>query len=437
MSAFQVSRPATVLFIDDDPDVRISAELLLRRRGMRMLSAQDETEAWSVLAAERVDVILLDMNFAPRATTGDEGLGLLKDILRRDPTAAVVVVTGHSGVNIAVASIRAGARDFIMKPWSNERLASAVEEALGARDQGPERGAALADPAEDAVILGADACMARLRDQVARAATLFAPVLIRGEAGAGKSLAARAIHRAAGHADRPFVVADLAGAPAHPADEAAFIHARLEPAFHAARGGDLVLDEVGALTASLQGQLIGLLDTLGPPGAASARVIATTALARERPGALRPDLLFRLDTLEIEVAPLRGRTGDIALLADHFARLYARLYSRPQRRLSEAALERLALSAWPDNVRALRRMMERVVILTDVDPIGPAELHAAGSGAAPATAEAEGTAPTLARSERALIEAALKRHGFNVTHAAQDLGLSRASLYRRMAKHDL
>ncbi len=198
-----------------------------------------------------------------------------------------------------------------------------------------------------------------------------------------------------------------------------------------------MLDEVGALTASFQGHLIGLLDGLGPPGAQTARVIATTALLDGRPGALRADLLFRLNTLEIAVAPLRGRAGEIALLADHFLRLYARLYGRPQRQLSPAAQELLALGAWPDNVRALRRMMERVVILTDPDPVDVAELQAAGLGVAAGPIADEGAAPTLARSERDLIESALKRRGFNVTHAAQDLGLSRASLYRRMAKHGL
>jgi DNA-binding NtrC family response regulator len=431
------SSPAgTVLVIDDDPDVRASAELLLNRRGYRMLGARGPAEAWSALAAAAVDVILLDLNFSPRATTGAEGLGLLRDIMRHDPHAVVVVVTGHSGINIAVAAIRAGAADFVMKPWSNDRLIATLDEAIKTRRG--RLGEAARAPAtaggEAGVILGG-AAMAGVRDLIARAASLPAPVLIHGEAGTGKSLIAQAIHRGSARAGAPLIVLDLAAAPSE--GEAAFFDREVAGAFEAAMGGDLVLDEIGALSPFLQSRLLALIEarTRGP---AAPRLISITARPRaslEAPGGPRPDLLVRLNTVEIWAPPLRDRGEDIGLLAEHFLGLYGRRYGRPPRALSPAAAQVLARADWPGNVRALRQTLERVVILTDGSTVDVAELHTVGL--ATETVVSPPAAPTLALSERALIEAALNRRGFNVSQAAADLGLTRASLYRRMAKHGL
>lgn len=437
------SESAVILFVDDDDDVQTTARLLLTRRGYRMLSARSPAEALSHLAVEPVGVVLLDLNFAPLSTSGEEGLGLLAQILRHDPSAAAVVVTGHSGINVAVAAMRAGASDFVMKPWSNHRLVAAIEDALERRRrnlerQGPAAPAAAAAEEDQALILGDSPAMQRVRDLVARAAATPAAVLVHGEAGTGKSLIARAIHRQAVRAQAPFVVLDLTAASAAPDAEAQFFEQAMATAFEAAKGGDLVLDEVGGLSAASQGRLSAYLAARRTSAAeAMVRTIATTTHLRrslEEPGGLRPDLLYPLSTLEIFAPPLRDRREDIPILAEHFLRLYATRYGRPFRPLSKGAAQVLAASAWPGNVRALQQAVERGVILSDGAEV---DLQVAGAPAALGGPETPAPVPTLAHSEKALVEAALKRHSFNVSRAAQDLGLTRAALYRRMAKHGL
>ena len=448
MSPDPSSQFATVLFVDDDVDVLTSANLLLAKRGYRMLSARTPAEARSHLAAEVVDAVLLDLNFSPRATDGDEGLSLLSEILQHDPYAAVVVVTGHSGVNVAVAAMRAGAADFIMKPWSNKRLVATLEDAvekrrnkadLSARQASQEPVAAV-DPA---LILGSSPPIRRVKDLVARAAATRAPVLIHGEAGSGKSLIARAIHRQAARPAAPFIVLDLSATAGASADEALFIERDLTGAFTSARGGDLVLDEVGGLSTSLQARLFAFLEARQrTSGDNQVRLISTSAKLQANPtgaGELRADLLYQLSTVEIVAPPLRERRDDIATLAEHFLRLYADRYGRPARVLFKAAGQVLAGGAWPGNVRALQQALERAVILTDGPELAIEDLQFGGTTLESPGADGPGgdAKLTLARSERYLVEAALKRNSFNVSRTAEELGVTRAALYRRMAKHGL
>jgi DNA-binding NtrC family response regulator len=268
---------------------------------------------------------------------------------------------------------------------------------------------------------------------LARAAATPAAVLIHGESGTGKSLVARAIRAEAGP-ERPFAVLDLRTVPASAQEEAAFVEDEGGPALAQARGGDLVLDEIGWLSPSLQGRLAALL--AGPAGE-QVRTITLTARPRaelESPHGLRPDLFYRLSTLEIALPPLRERREDVPVLAGHFLRLYALRYGRPERPLSAEAQRMIAAGAWPGNVRALKQAIERGVILSDGPEVEIQGLQAAVADEPP---PAPGRAATLAHWEKALIEAALKRHSFNVSRAARDLDLTRAALYRRMAKHGL
>jgi DNA-binding NtrC family response regulator len=412
------STATTVLLVDDDPDVATAARVALSREGYRVLSAASPAEAWSVLAAEPVDVILLDLNFTRGETSGEEGFRWLAELRAQDPGAVVVVVTGHSGINIAVAAMKAGASDFVMKPWSNARLTDTVRDAsILARER---RGAAPAAPAvdEEALIVGDSEAVRRARDLIARAAPTGASVLIRGPAGSGKSLTARALH-ARSERSGPLVRVDAAALSPDDA-EAALRRAAAEAA-----EGTLLVEEPSALPPSGRAALVGLLES-GLP----ARLIANTREAVET----GDDLLARLATVEVVLPPLSARGDDVVLLAEHFVRLFSRRYGKAPRPLDDSALDLLARSPPPGEVRGLRQVCERAVVLADGDVLSAADL-----APAPAAGPAPGAQPdlNLARSEKAIVEAALKRHAHNVSHAARELGLTRAALYRRMVKHGL
>ncbi|HLZ73652.1 sigma-54 dependent transcriptional regulator [Phenylobacterium sp.] len=410
---------ASVLFVDDDPDVLTSAQVLLERNGFRFFVARSPAEAWSVLAAEPIDVILLDLNFARGATSGAEGFAWLAEIRAHDPDAVVVVVTGHSGINIAVAAMKAGASDFVMKPWNNPRFLETVRAAAALRRRsGGDDTPALDD---DLLLVGDSPPMKRVRDLVARAAPTGAAVLIHGEAGTGKDLVARLLHARSGRAGA-FVRIDVRGLGEDAAD--AVGEAALE-----ARGGTLFLDEVADLSTPAQARLLAVLDA-GP----DLRLVSATRRGGEGLIRLRDDLLGRLNTVEIALPTLAARGDDLTLLLEHFVRLFARRYDRPPKPLDTSAVEMLRVQPPPGQVRGLRQAAERAVVLSESDVLTAADFAAPASGAERPTGAPDFN---LSRSERSMVEAALKRHGHNVSQAARDLGLTRAALYRRMVKHGL
>jgi len=435
-----------VLFVDDDPDVLKAAGLLLGRHGLRMTEARSPAEAWIVLAAEPVDAILLDLNFARGATSGEEGFRCLDDILARDPDAAVVVVTGHSGINIAVAAMRAGAIDFVMKPWNNDRLVGTINAALDSRRRrlktvSSDDQSAISTPdvwMDSAPLMGESPAIQRVRDLIRRAAPTDASVLIHGEAGTGKTLIARNLHLQSARASGPFVPVDLAGLSVEEAEAALFGSGRQGGAVDQAHGGTLLLEEVAALSPVLQTRLLDLIDaSRAGRGTLDVRVLAATRRrdALLGPGGLRDDLFYRLNTVEILAPPLRDRGGDALLLARHFLHLYAQRYSRPVKTLAPEVIETIVESPWPGDVRALRQAMERCVIFAEGDSYQLSDLALAEAQPAPSAPLRSDL--NLVESERTLISRALKRHNFNVSHAAKELGLTRAALYRRMAKHGL
>jgi DNA-binding NtrC family response regulator len=408
-----------VLFVDDDRDVLTSAEVLLRRNGWRMLRAESPAQAWSVLAAESADVVLLDLNFSRGATSGEEGFRFLRELRAHDPAAAVVVVTGHSGVNVAVAAMKAGASDFVMKPWSNARLTDTLSDALALRPRSDHEPSAA--PRQPAVLLGESPAIQRVRDLIARAAPTEAAVLLTGAAGSGKSLAAQALHARSGRAERPLVRLDLRS---QTPDADALARALAEAA-----GGTLLLDEVSALSPPAQGALLDGLER-----GADLRLISTTRDPAAARAAVRDDLMARLAVVEVALPPLAARQDDAVLIAEHFVRLFARRHGRAPKPLDESAVARLAADPPPGEVRGLRQAIERAMVLSDAEILTAADF--APPEAAPGAVRAEPDL-NLARGEKAAVEAALKRHGHNVSQAARDLGLTRAALYRRMLKHGL
>jgi DNA-binding NtrC family response regulator len=452
------------LVVDDDPDVLFSARLLLRELFEDVATFQSPDEALASMDRKLPDVILLDANFGRGATNAAEGFQWLSEILKRDPEAVVVMITAHAGLQIAVDAMKRGATDFVSKPWSNERLLATVRTAAALRNSresaasGPPRASPKPlPPAGETPLLGDSPAIARVLSLVEKAAPTEANVLILGENGTGKELVARELHRRSRRADQQLVSVDL-GAVAENLFESelfghvkgAFTDARGDRIgrLQAAHGGTLFLDEVGNLPLHLQPKLLTALEQrqITPVGAnkpvpIDVRVIAATNLPPERLAdetLFRPDLLFRLNTVELEIPPLRERREDIAPLVDHYLDHYSRKYGKPERKLPADATAALQAYDWPGNVRALRHAVERAVILAEGDSFSIDDFSLTRtSGQARPASPAPLQDLNLDRAERQIVEQALKKHAYNISLAAAELGLSRAALYRRMEKHGL
>ena len=456
---------APILIVDDDEDILTAGRLLLRRHYERVDTCADPTEIPARMADTRYAAILLDMNFGPGESSGQQGFYWLEQILERDPDAVVVLITAHGGVDIAVEAMKVGATDFIAKPWQNEKLVATLSASVKlsqTRSQARslrQANAALVEVtrSSDQPMLGTSTSMMNVLSLIERAAPTDANVLILGENGTGKELAARALHNLSRRADEVFMAVDL-GAVAESLFESelfghvkgAFTDAVADRVgrFQACAGGTLFLDEIGNVPLHLQAKLLTALEQrrVFPVGASQpvdidVRVIAATNVPRDvltQEDRFRQDLLFRLNTVEIEMPPLRERRADIAPLAEHYVALYCRKYGKPRKPISDDAMNALVAYDWPGNVRALRHAMERAVILSqgarferaDFDVSAPA----ARRSAPPDTAD---DALNLDALERDAIQRALTRHRYNISHAARTLGLTRAALYRRMEKHGL
>jgi DNA-binding NtrC family response regulator len=446
--------------VDDDPDIALAARLALRDQFERVETLNSPAELLALLKTDNPDVILLDLNFRRAATDGREGLDLLSQIIKHDPDSAIVIITAHGGVSIAVEALKAGATDFVAKPWSNERLEATVRSAAALRrsrvDARIERGrtSELAHTVETP-LLGKSDAMLRVQTLIERAAPTDANVLILGENGTGKEIVAREIHRLSRRSDKPMVSVDL-GATAETLFESE-LFGHVKGAFtgaegdrmgrlKAADGSTLFLDEIGNLPLNLQPKLLTALEQreVVPVGAnkpmpIDVRVVAATNVSAGQLSdqkRFRQDLLFRLNTIEIELPPLRDRRDDIPILMDHYLRLYARKYDKRERDLPPHVLEMLVRHDWPGNVRALRHAAERAVIMADGDRyhIDDFPLPARSEVASMSVV---GDSLNLDQLEKQMIERALRMHHFNISLAATELGLSRGALYRRMEKHGL
>jgi DNA-binding NtrC family response regulator len=450
------------IIVDDDEDILIAARLALRGLFREVITVSSPDRAIAATAGRHPDVILLDANFARGATDAREGLALLDRLLANDPEAIVVMITAHAGVNVAVEAMKRGATDFVSKPWENERLVQTVRTAAALRrsrvaaDSPTSPVAPAPSPRGPSPLIGGAPSMARVHSLIARAAPTEANVLVLGENGTGKELVARALHQQSLRADREMVTVDLGAIATELIDselfghvKGAFTDARADRVgrIQAADGGTLFLDEIGNLPLHLQPKLLTVLEQrkVTPVGAnkpipVDIRVIAATnltpAMLRDE-RQFRQDLLFRLNTVEIDLPPLRDRREDVPALIDHYLNHYAERYKRPRPELSSAALAALVAHDWPGNVRALRHAVERAVILAGDGPLGADAFPLAPATTPRITAEPIEADLNLDRVERRLVEEALKKHGYNISAAAHELGVSRAALYRRMEKHGL
>jgi DNA-binding NtrC family response regulator len=448
------------VIVDDDPDIALAARLALRDMFREIETMPSPQALPGYVRSRSPDAILLDLNFERAATDGSEGLDYLRQIMTADPDAAVVIITAHSAVSVAVEAIKRGASDFVAKPWSNERLASTVRSAAALRQTRLEaqlergRSSELAHNGETP-LLGQSDAMQRVRTLIERAAPTDANVLILGENGTGKEIVAREIHRKSRRAAQPMLSIDL-GATAETLFESE-LFGHVKGAFTGATGermgrlkaadqSTLFLDEIGNLPMHLQPKLLTALEQrqvvpLGSnrPLSIDVRVVAATNLPEERlsdEDRFRQDLLFRLNTIEIPLPPLRERREDIPLLLDHYLGLYQRKYDRPERMVPAEVMDALVRHDWPGNVRALRHAAERAVIMADGAAYALEDFPLPSRPAGAAMSLMPGSL-NLDQLEKQMIERALRMHHFNISLAAAELGLSRGALYRRMEKHGL
>lgn len=454
---------ANILIVDDNPGVLSAGKLYLKRHFSDVDTARDPEEIPALFKDRHYDVILLDMNFNRTKNTGQEGFQWLERILDLDPTAVVVLITAYGDVELAVRAIKKGATDFVLKPWDNEKLLATLNSALRLKSSQDETnqlkskqlGRNLAQARDLPEMIFRSKAMQYVLDTIHRVAETDANVLLLGENGTGKDLVAQAIHAHSNRASENFVKVDL-GALTESLFESelfghvkgAFTDARDDRPgrFEAADGGTIFLDEIGNLPLGLQAKLLTVLQnrTLIRVGSnkvrpVNVRVIAATnqnLYESVKQRAFRQDLLYRINTIEIQLPPLRERTEDIEILAGHFLKQFAQKYNRPVRTLSAALLKEMHRYPWPGNIRELQHAVERAVIMAQNEILQPEDFFFRDMDGAGEQA-GERASMNLDEMEKQLIIRALSKHYGNITEAAQELGLTRASLYRRLEKYNL
>jgi DNA-binding NtrC family response regulator len=453
-----------ILVVDDDRDILTASRLLLRRRFAEVVLCSDPEEIPGLLHEHQFDAVLLDMNFGPGESSGRQGLAWLERILAIDSNLVVIMITAHGSVDTVVEAMKRGATDFVAKPWQNEKVIATVSAAVELHERRVEANRlrqanqtlieATRRPGDQ--IIGNSPAMNEVLSLVSRAAPTDANVMILGENGTGKELIAHELHRQSNRADNVFISVDLGAVTESLFESELFGHKKgaftgaVEDRlgrFQAADGGTLFLDEIGNLALHLQTKLLTALEQriVTPVGSdegqkVDVRVLCATNIPREKLADerhFRQDLLFRLNTVEITVPPLRERTSDILPIAEHYAARYARKYNMPLKKFSRGAKEAMEAYRWPGNVRALRHAIERAIILSGNEQLEPVDLQideVAVSGRPP---RHEAKELNLEQLEKTTVEAALRKHAFNISAASKELGLTRASLYRRMEKHGL
>jgi DNA-binding NtrC family response regulator len=463
MNDNQEKIPARILIVDDDKDVLLAARLFLKQHVEVVHTEENPDNLPALVNNENYDMVLLDMNFAPDATSGKEGFHWLNKILEIDPSIVVILITGYGDIELAVQGIKEGATNFLLKPWENKKLLATIKTSLQLRQSKVElqdlrarQKVLIADQNQPYVtIIGNSPAMQKVLASAQKVAVTEANVLILGENGTGKELIARAIHRASGRKDEVFISVDL-GAISESLFESelfgfkkgAFTDAKEDRAgrFEAANKGSIFLDEIGNLTLSLQSKLLSVLQNrnvvrLGTNKeiAIDVRLICATNMPlyqMVKEGKFRQDLLYRINTVEVHMPSLRERIEDIPLLLDHFLEIYCKKYKISSKRISEDTLSRLKKHDWPGNIRELQHAVERAVIMSDSHILQPHDFFLSGPGG-DKNDNLDLDNLNLEEAERMLVRKVIDKHGGNISKAAKELGLTRASLYRRIEKYGL
>ncbi|HDO27498.1 MAG TPA: sigma-54-dependent Fis family transcriptional regulator [Bacteroidetes bacterium] len=454
---------ARLLVVDDDPDILLAAKMFLRQHIEIVHTEKNPQNIPALLKNDSYDVILLDMNFSRDATSGQEGFHWLNVILELDPAATVIFITGYGDIELAVQGIKEGATNFILKPWDNKKLLATLEASLRIRESKMEleslkstQKVLIADQDQAySNLTSISPAMNKVMKIAMKVAKTDANVLILGENGTGKEVVARAIHRASPRHDNVFISVDL-GAITESLFESelfgykkgAFTDAREDRAgrFEVAGKGTIFLDEIGNLSQNLQSKLLGVLQSRKVVRLGSSKEIpidirlicATNMPLYEmvRENKFRQDLLYRINTVEISIPPLRERLEDIEPLVDYYLDTYCKKYKIQKKRITAGTLKRLQKHNWPGNIRELQHAVERAVILSDSTILEPHDFFMDETG----NKREDDFSPdnmNLEEVEKILIRKVIDKHGGNISRAAKELGLTRASLYRRIEKYGI
>lgn len=454
---------AKILIVDDDQDVLLAAKLFLKQHFTIVHTEMEPDKLPNLLAVENYDVILLDMNFSKDATSGKEGFHWLNVILELDPAAVVIFITGYGDIELAVQGIKEGATNFLLKPWENKKLLATITANLKVRESKKEledlrskQKVLIADQDSSySDIIGSSDAMNNVLATVEKIAKTDANILILGENGTGKELIARAIHKASIRKKEVFISVDL-GAISESLFESelfgfkkgAFTDAKEDRAgrFEAANKGTIFLDEIGNLSLSLQSKLLSVLQNrkvvrLGTNREVpiDVRLVCATNMPLYQmvnEGKFRQDLLYRINTVEIKVPSLNERLEDLPALIDHFMKIYSRKYNMPNKRVSPSTMKRLEKHNWPGNIRELQHAVERAVIMSDTNILEPSDFFLSQMEENK-TADLSSSSLNLEETEKMLIRKVIDKHGGNISKAAKELGLTRASLYRRLEKYGI
>lgn len=451
----------TLLIVDDNKSVNSALEMMLQYEVEKIITISSPKRIHEVLEQHEIDIVLLDMNFQAGVNSGNEGLFWLKEILKHDSNLSVVMITAYGDVELAVKALREGAFDFILKPWDNDKLMATINAAWKLRTSRKEAMLLKNDNqflkkeikrTEDKIVLGASPTMINVMNIVRKVSGTDANVLITGENGTGKELVAREIHNQSKRCNEMMVSVDMGSITDSLFEsemfghvKGAFTDARDDRAgkFEIAQNGTLFLDEIGNLSLQSQAKLLSVLQNRSIVRVGSNKQIkvdirlicATNCVLHERvnEGLFREDLLYRINTIQIEVPPLRDRVDDIPVLAFHFLKVYCEKYNKPLKKISTQALEKLSNYSWPGNIRELQHSIEKSVILSDSQILGPSDF----SFHTLTREVSENGSMTLEEMEKKLISESIKKHDNNLSIVASKLGITRQTLYNKLKKYDL
>jgi len=451
-----------ILIIDDDEDVLIAAKLLLKKHAKEVIIEKNPKKIPFLMNNGTYDVILLDMNFSHDTTSGKEGFFWLEKILEADPKAVVVLITAFGDVEMAVKALKEGATDFVLKPWQNEKLLATLSSAIKLKEsyKEVEKLKSAKKQLEDDIskpfndIIGDSPAMTKVFSIIDKVAGTDANVLILGENGTGKELVARALHKRSLRKDNVFVGVDM-GAITETLFESelfghkkgAFTDAKDDRAgrFEVATGGSLFLDEIGNLSMPLQSKLLTVLQSrqvtrigTNTPIDIDIRLICATNMPiydMVAENTFRQDLLYRINTVEVHLPPLREREDDINLLTDHFVKIYSEKYRKPTKKVAPSTYKKLSKYSWPGNIRELQHAIERAIIMSEGNVLMPDDFFFLVQKQDSQNDAVDNL--NLDDVEKNVILRAINKHNGNISKAAKELGLTRASLYRRLEKHGL